>query len=69
MIPEYVHISFQYIPKNLTYDREPKAYMHMSTNGNNLTFIHKKKISSPNPQKTLNRPRVTLKEKSDEAEL
>lgn len=41
----------------------------MGPNGNNLTFTHKKKTSSSNPQKTLNRPKLTLKEKSDEAEL
>lgn len=53
----------------MIYDSEPKAYMDMGLNGNNVNFIHKKKISSPNLQQILNGPRPTLKGKSGEAEL
>jgi len=56
-ISEHVYLSSQNISSNIIYDRQPKAYLDMCPNQNNLTFTHKKKISSPNLKKILNRPK------------
>lgn len=47
---EYKNMTSQHISSNITYDGEPKACKGYGSKRKHATFIHMKKISSPNAQ-------------------